>query len=135
MKKITLLVLSLLIISTLSTQNTLNDFQKIGRNNLYGKFNTAKINQLETQTNVSKQRMDSVYNLTGGLNPSSKIIFNYDYNGNLTTLYNYLWSGSSWTPVQKNEYTYDNQNRNTSVIYYNWEFRRPNSWDVSGKDV
>ncbi|MEI6751775.1 MAG: T9SS type A sorting domain-containing protein [Paludibacter sp.] len=134
MRKLNTLLFSLLVVNALSAHDARIEHQRINRINQIGKLNALNSNLLKTQTNVSKQRLDSVYNLTGGLNPSSKSIFNYDYAGNLTTLYNYQWSGSSWIPVSKNEYAYDNQNRNTSVIYYNWESRRANSWDVSGKE-
>jgi hypothetical protein len=133
MKNLIVLVCSLFIISVLSSQDFRSEFQKFNKYGHIGMFSNENMNLLKKQTNTTKQRLDSLCTLSGGLELTSKSVWTYDNQGKIITQISYNWNSSSWIPVRKIDYGYDDQNRLSSQTTSGWESRKPNSWGIQGK--
>jgi len=115
MKKFTLFLLcGLLHIASLDAQT-----QRPGFATFQNRFN------VQNTKSTFKLRLDSIVSLGEG-----KEVFNYDNDGNLTSLIRYNWGNKGWQQYQKEEFTYGSNGSPTSSIIYWWE---NNAWQQGEK--
>ena len=67
--------------------------------------------------------------------PFQKNNYEYDLNGNVLEKSTYKWfTNEGWQGVQKTEYTYDSDNKLTSMKVTKWDDRR-NDWSKKSQTV
>ncbi len=78
--------------------------------------------------------LESYYTGEGELEDSSKTVYNYDSDGNRTSIYYYEWDSSSseWVTYDKYEYTYDSDGNMSQYLSYDWN-TTSSEWVISSK--